>query len=269
MTLKSMFKSRISKSLMCILINPTRCSRHRPSSASYLSLFTDVLQQKYIWQHGGEQPEPIMTNTPECLQAQCLDSLWQPNSFNPWRDSNPSPADKSVNKAIKAGQEPLPSLIEGKIPKLNPHKLDWPWKAPVALSVFNLHSDGKKSITINYSLQLNTHYRIEFTVLKTINSISQLTKRTNHFTPLTSFFFYFMEPVWFKGKQFLDSKNNIHYRVFSLWSRHTKDKTIVRRVIRAVLKHHGSWSQHSLTVFFFFPLDWVAKLLRYALMGWS
>lgn len=42
--------------------------------------------------------------------------------------------------------------------KLNPCKLGWPEKAPVLLSVFNLHSDGKKSITINYSLQLNTHY---------------------------------------------------------------------------------------------------------------
>lgn len=41
------------------------------------------------------------------LLTQCLDSLWQANSFNPGGDSNPSPADKSVNKAINAEQEPL------------------------------------------------------------------------------------------------------------------------------------------------------------------
>lgn len=94
----------------------------------------------------------------------------------------------------------------------------------MVLSVFNLHSDGKKSITINYSLQLNTHYRIEFTVLKTINSISQLTKRTNHFTPAYFFFFFFppltlWSPSRFKGKQYFESKNNnILYRAFSLLS---------------------------------------------------
>lgn len=48
------------------------------------------------------------------LLTQCLDSLWQANSFNPQRDSNPSPNDKSVNKAIKAEQEPL--LSPTKIP---------------------------------------------------------------------------------------------------------------------------------------------------------
>lgn len=56
------------------------------------------------WAHYGKHTRMLPT--------QCLDSLWQPNSFNPWRDSNPSPADKSVNKAIKAEQEPLLSLTK-------------------------------------------------------------------------------------------------------------------------------------------------------------
>lgn len=64
-------------------------------------------------------------------QSLRLDSLWQANSFNPRRDSNPSPSDKSVNKAIKAERQPLPSATRRKKKERNsinliPHKLDWP-----------------------------------------------------------------------------------------------------------------------------------------------
>lgn len=117
----------------------------------------------------------------------------------------------------------------------------------MALSVFNLHSDGKKSITINYSLQLNTHYRIEFTVLKTINSISQLTKRTNHSPPLLYFF-----PLSRRKTILRFPKTTVTIRPFPFCHNKLWRPTLI---IRGVLcGAHGSWSW-SLSVFppFFSP----------------
>lgn len=54
----------------------------------------------------------------------------------------------------------------------------------LGLSALNFHSDWNKSIINNYLY--DSHYRIEFEVLKIINSISHLTSLTNHFIPWTN-----------------------------------------------------------------------------------
>lgn len=111
---------------ICILTNPPA-----PGPAGYFSLSTIhsihilhfpllspiyrcssirmylTVRRRTAWAHYDKHTRMLLT--------QCLDSLWQPNSFNPGRDSNPSPADKSVNKAIKAEQEPLLSPTKNSI----------------------------------------------------------------------------------------------------------------------------------------------------------
>lgn len=90
-------------------ISPSALSIQSPLSPIYrcssIRIYLTV-RRRTAWAHYDKHTRMLLT--------QCLDSLWQPNSFNPRRDSNPSPTDKSVNKAIKAEQEPL--LSPTKIP---------------------------------------------------------------------------------------------------------------------------------------------------------